>query len=136
MRKKTIDRCSGISRTLRLAMFLLFLFRHNEKFLELDATQPLSARLASTSSTEILQQHRGPMEHCLAEGRGRKCSVGGRTNGTQASSPSNLRPLGRIWKNSLGNIFHGVYPVSFRTRTSTSLPRRRYDISPESTRCQ
>ena len=35
-----------------------------------------------------------------------------------------------------GNIFYGVYPLSFRTRTSTSLLRRRYDISLESSRCQ
>lgn len=29
-----------------------------------------------------------------------------------------------------------MYPLSFHTRTSTSLPRRRYDISLESSRCQ
>lgn len=65
-----------------------------------------------------------------------KYSNTNRTRSFSCSSPSNLRPSrGRIRKNSL-KIYSTVYPLSFHTRTSTSLPRRRYDISLESSRCQ
>lgn len=97
-----------------------------KQFLQLDArrladyaTPPLSARLASTSSTEILQIHRGPQEHCATNGRDRKCSDEWYT-GLVTRQP---KTPGEDMEKFAGNIFHGVpsiFPHTYIHFPSTS----------------
>lgn len=85
---------------------------------------------ASTNSPEILfhHQHSRIIRNIRSTNRARSFRL------LVTKQPKTLK--GKDTEKFVENIFHGVSSIFPHPRTSTSLPRRRYDISLESSRCQ